>query len=228
MNVFILGLDHSRSTIVDLYLGEKFNFVSLGEVRRTLFPVRDEADNLLDCSCGKIFQDCSVWSYIQKREYRSILKDPNISLIDSSKDLLHYRKFKLDVDCVVFTYRSFKNWYPSVIKSLKREERHGLRKVKSIRSSSDLRLYLRNFRFLAYTEFVVTHIRISNALRGQQKTFITSSKDLEAVQFVDNLKGEWSGNHIVRGNRVSRSLEIELKEYDESDYFSKILKALWG
>ena len=227
MNVFILGLDHSRSTIVDLYLGEKFSYLSLGEVRRTLFPIRNEKLKIDSCACGKNFHDCGVWELITSRDYKTTLLDTELQLIDSSKDLAHYVKFRDNVDLVVVTYRSFKNWYPSVVKSLTREGRHGLNKIFKVSSSSDLRLYMRNFRLLAFLEYLTTHIRICFILVGRRKTLIASSEDLENVQLQFNDGYLLHGNHIVRGNRISKSSDIRLRKFDESDIFSKILNYLW-
>ncbi|MGK7888624.1 MAG: hypothetical protein AB4042_04775, partial [Leptolyngbyaceae cyanobacterium] len=58
--VFICGLSHSGSTLLDLVLGGHPRFIGLGEVVRAIDPQRDLTQN--KCSCGETAEQCIFWS----------------------------------------------------------------------------------------------------------------------------------------------------------------------
>ena len=229
MYIFVLGLDHSRSTIIDLALGQKLGAVSLGEVRRTAFPRGGEAGARHDCSCGAAFADCPFWQGLADdfESQAAALMSKGHILIDSSKDIRHYRRLvgTLTPNLTVVTYRQFDDWYHSVCMAAARE---GSFSVKSIFRDrrfilAGLRLYARRFRFFAKMEWVVTHLRFLLAVRGPA-FLIASDDDFNALVARVSHSRFAAEHHIVRGNRVSRAGDVRLHAFDESDGFSRFLK----
>ncbi len=224
MYIFILGLDHSRTTISDIVLGNKIGAISLGEVRRTISPMGKEADNIGLCSCGKEYEECEIW---QKLLDGSLLTSKKVAVIDSSKDIRHYKKNfnKQDEVVTIFVLRKFRSWYSSVLKSRFRNKRHKFRSIWSdkIFLSSNLRLYLRRFWLFAYFEWLITHIRFLVAIEG--KTFVIScSDDIDRVAKELGKFSDTGSRHIVRGNRVLKDKNVELKNFDERGLLQNFCK----
>lgn len=102
--VFISGLSHVGSTLVDFTLGSQPNFVGLGEIYTALRPELNLINRDIVCSCGKVIDECDFWKKAAKRirprmaspmseKYRIIIDtfkkiygDESI-LVDSSKFL---------------------------------------------------------------------------------------------------------------------------------------------
>jgi hypothetical protein len=57
--LYIAGYGRSGSTILDLKLGEKFGFVSLGEVSAIYSDI--SFYNAARCGCGARYRDCPLW-----------------------------------------------------------------------------------------------------------------------------------------------------------------------
>jgi hypothetical protein len=234
MYVFILGLDHSRSTILDLALGEKLGALSLGEVRRTAFPRGGEVSGRQDCSCGAAFANCPVWQNLAddfETQATAMLAAGQI-LIDSSKDLAHYRRFvgTLVPHVTLVTYRKFDDWYRSILAAAAREDSFSPANIFRDRRFvlAGLRLFLRRFRPIARVEWMMTHLRFMRAVRGQAY-LIASSQDFHALAEKlgrdDGSAKYQPAKHIVRGNRVARSGDVTLQAFDENDGFSRFLKS---
>lgn len=229
MYIFILGLDHSRSTIIDVALGQKFGGLSLGEVRRTAFPRGGEAGARVDCSCGAGFADCSVWQRLAQdfeAEAKALMGEGRV-LIDSSKDIKHYRQFagRLTPHVTVVTYRKFDDWYRSITAAAARDNSFSFKGVFRDRHFvlAALRLYLRRFRFVARLEWVLTHLRFLRAVKGPA-ILVTQDSDIDRLSALIPVVEGTTEKHIVRGNRVSRQGDAVLQAFDESDGFAGFLK----
>lgn len=225
MYVFILGLDHSRTTITDIVLGKEIGAISLGEVRRTVSPYGKEVDNLRLCTCGVNFLDCSVW-----KGYRngSLFKQNGVTVIDSSKDIKHYKAtLQLhDEFCTILVIKKFNNWFASVSEARRRNNRDKFTSIFSDRYFfwANLRVYMRKFYVVAYLEWLITHLRFIVAIEG--KAFVvTNSNDL--LRIASNFEKndvDLSQRHIVRGNRISNSEAVILKKFDERGILPNIIK----
>lgn len=229
MYIFILGLDHSRSTIIDMVLAEKLGGLSLGEVRRTAFPKGGEVANRLDCSCGSAFDDCSVWQKLAGdyiAQAKALLAEGRI-IVDSSKDISHYRKLNkhMQPHMTVITHRRFEDWYKSILASGRRDNSLSFSVVFRDRRFilAGLRLFLRRFRPIAKFEWAFTQWRFLRAVSGPA-VLITEDGDIDRL--VEDLgRSKWpTEKHIVRGNRVSREDRIELKAFNEADGYARFLK----
>lgn len=99
--IFIGGLGHSGSTLLDMLLGGHEQVVSLGEVYAHLRPDKDRrARRELPCTCGLELSDCELWGPIRARcedprtplegKYRALLTrcaelyGPGTRVVDSS------------------------------------------------------------------------------------------------------------------------------------------------
>ena len=229
MYVFILGLDHSRTTVVDMALGNGLGALSLGEVRRTAFPKGGEVQNLGTCACGASISECTVW--------QPLLTDfiPNIKqgletgriFIDSSKDIRHYRRLVEHFSPVltVLTYRRFDSWYTSVMSSGKRNKTHSWRAIFRDKNFflSNLRLNLRRYKPVAFLEWLVTYFRFFYVLTGPA-FLVSHNRDVSRLIAMYSSRESVAENHIVRGNRVRLDRHFSLEAFDETDWFSNFLK----
>jgi len=62
MILYIAGYGRSGSTILDIKLGKKFGFVSLGEVKSLYYEVNHYPS--AKCGCGSTYWNCSLWGQI--------------------------------------------------------------------------------------------------------------------------------------------------------------------
>ncbi len=64
--IYIAGLGHSGSTILDLILGCHSDIVGLGEIMPFIRRKDRTPDLNSTCSCGKKGYDCYFWSEVEK------------------------------------------------------------------------------------------------------------------------------------------------------------------
>lgn len=234
--VFIMSLDHSRSTIADIFIAQNVNGISLGEVRRTLLPQGAEKFNRKICSCGASFEKCEFWSSIRMPE-DLITADTFIdrTLVDSSKEISHLQKFYPMLDAlghrviVIVMIKSFDDWYKSVLSA---NSRHSREFTLADFLSQDhklafIRLLFRKIRFIAFLEWVYTNYRLIRAGADKEYYLVFSSENLRTVvnsmQKKQGLKAE---RHIVRGNRVSLDSDVTLRDFELKWWEERLFKFL--
>jgi hypothetical protein len=237
---FILSLDHSRSTVIDMYLAKALSGISMGEVRRTLWPSVGERSNRIRCSCGEAWGRCEFWLQFDKdfvAAARHYVNGEGVMLVDSSKELGHFRgKADLlsdhEIKCVaVIVIRQYDQWRQSAIAANKRHNR-GFRDLLSRGAEhrlSSLRLLLRNAPCIPYLEWLFTNFRLIWAARHGDSFVITSSKD--ANDLIEQLNSEVKratphGTHIVRGNRVANAPMVDLDDFCMS-WVAGVFKKFW-
>lgn len=213
--VYICGLGHSGSTILDMALGAHPCIVGLGEVNQVLkaekadFQSQEFTDIL--CSCGHNMQGCLFWSKVRDNilqseptsltsKYEDLLaifsstfgKDK--ILVDSSKDLPPYL---LDLNKnhdlkIVFLVRDFRSWSYSIHKkknkkifTLPLRWRRKNNKLLSFLKKNDLDYFM-----LGYEEFALyPDIMLEYLCR-----YI-------GVEFNEcMLRPAGSASHVIRGN----------------------------
>lgn len=59
--VFILGLSHTGSTLLDLTLGSHPRLIALGEIYQIIRPDFNRFENNDRCSCGRMQSQCVFW-----------------------------------------------------------------------------------------------------------------------------------------------------------------------
>ncbi|SEA88895.1 hypothetical protein SAMN05428936_11123 [Pelagibacterium halotolerans] len=235
MYVAILSLDHARSTIADLKIAGAVGGISLGEVRRTLFPKGGEMlalDGAL-CTCGNTMAHCEFWGQfsncpVEKRLSLLLNSSRGTCLVDSSKDIGHLKNLRRVVSkeailtrvVPVVVIRRFSEWRGAVLRS---RDREGRRKFGRIFDDpqfifSSVRLYLRGLFVAQFLEWVVTNVRLIIA-SGGQGFLVMSNGDLEAAARSINAEVgtgvEASAHkiHILRGNRVRANPSAPLQEF---------------
>lgn len=235
MYIFILGLDHTRTTVIDIHLAKELGAISLGEVRRTIYPRGGERAKRQSCTCGKNFEKCQVWSEFSQDPAEMVQKSQysELHLVDSSKDIKHYRSLNkyLESNITIITYRKFSNWYKSVRASRQREGRDKFRLVFSDRNFllANLRIYLRGFVLIAWLEWLANNVRLMINAKGDIY-FISSKEDLDNA--IAMLKNKYECNpqnfsqHIIRGNRVAYSTNFKMSSFNEEDWIGKILRKI--
>lgn len=125
--IYIAGLGHSGSTILDMSLGTLPGVTGLGELKTLLDDRTRDSHYTSLCSCGKIATDCPVWKKVpsaltglQKDEEKieailALLKgeaNEEIVLVDSSKNSYSYLKYlsKNHDLKVIFLTRDIRSW----------------------------------------------------------------------------------------------------------------------
>lgn len=228
--VYICGLGHSGSTILDMALGAHSRIVGLGEVSRIL---QADKTNFMDtsftdipCSCGRTMKKCSFWSKIRNKalqwdqlsspsRYSELLSifssefGEDRILVDSSKEISSYfldlhKEHELKV---VFLTRDFRSWSYSI----------HLKKKKNI-FTLPLRWKRENKRILSFLE---TH-GVDYFPLGYEEFALYPDKMLSrlcrylGVPYEDSmLIPAGSSSHVIRGNRArSDPDKIQAIRYD--------------
>ena len=226
MYILILGLDHSRTTITDLVLGDRIGAISMGEVRRTVSPKGREENAVGLCTCGMSYQQCEIW-----QSYRdgTLLGGEGVAIIDSSKEIKHYRRMlKSHKDTTtILVLRKFKPWSTSVRKSRQRDQRDTLKSIFDDKQFilANLRLYLRKYIWISYIEWLATHLRFLLAIKGRAFV-VASSHDIDRVAGKLGRFSSFGERHIVRGNRVASEKKVVLNDFDEYGLFQKLCRKL--
>jgi hypothetical protein len=126
--VYILGMGHSGSTVLNMILTSTGKAVGLGEVCRVLSENLSITKDRI-CSCGKSALDCEFWGPIVTRlaslpqgvplseRYQLVLErakqlyGPELTIVDSSKVTKYVRALASDTGttsrmCALLRYRS--------------------------------------------------------------------------------------------------------------------------
>lgn len=125
--IYIAGVGHSGSTILDMSLSCAENVIGLGEVKTLLDAKTIESHLKSYCSCGKPASDCEFWKDF-KDEYNGSLSinenydglihlfnkkfGEQVAILDSSKNSYSYLSYldkKHDLKVILLT-RDFRSW----------------------------------------------------------------------------------------------------------------------
>ena len=126
--IYLAGLGHSGSTILDMCLGAHPKIVGLGEIYPVLTKVdKNRLFNNSTCSCGKKGTDCDFWGsakaltetnktaeekYLDLISYFTDKYGDETILLDSSKNTYPYLtllKENFDLK-VIFLTRDYRSW----------------------------------------------------------------------------------------------------------------------
>lgn len=125
--IYIAGLGHSGTTILDMILGVNDKIIGLGEIM-AFVKRKDKATDLKStCSCGQTGYNCDFWQHAEEKTknetnnnkaYLNLLDyfyekygDETI-LVDSSKNSYNYLEIlnqKYDLQIIYLT-KDFRNW----------------------------------------------------------------------------------------------------------------------
>lgn len=235
--VYIIGLSHSGSTILDLLLGAHPKMLGLGEIRHLLMGKKTSLEGVKDvCSCGQLLKNCIFWkdydshtkennhkNYISK--YKGVLKllsdkyGDDIIAVDSTKqisalaELLKSQEFDIKV---IFILRDVRGW----TFSMKSKKEVGL-KNKIIASN----MYLWFQDNLKIKKFLdkegVSYIQIGyEELCFQTEYILKAICNFIGIEFdKEMIKLDKSKSHIVFGNRMKVDREKKANILYDNKWF---------
>jgi len=236
--VFIAGLGHSGSTVLDLIVGGQPRFVGLGEVKQVLQGDRLQRDRLQTevCTCGRTMPECEFWGRALERlrsdggegyieRYRTLLEvfdkvfGAEVVPVDSSKSMPYLRMLAgmpdLDVK-VLYIIRDVRSWSISQLDTIKRAEKHS----KPFQNNAYYffwKWFIRNRRYLGFTAEQNLHIHQV----GYEELALQPEKTLRSVcRFLGvefdpaMLNIRKTGSHSVLGSRMRTQKEKMRIRYD--------------
>lgn len=231
--VYIVGLSHSGSTLLDLILGGHSAFIGLGEIALSVDPdLHQVVENHKQCSCGNSLEDCSFWgaviSHLEQvpdadfmQRYKIVLDEFNAKFgssyvaVDSSKDLSVLKNLheKLGMELkVLHLMKDVRNYTISQMMKHSGEQRgSAYRHFRTwYRKNREITSYLKTqeMRFLpvGYEELCLQ----PNVIIPQICEFL--GVDMESSM----LDIQNSQSHVIRGNRMRA--QVEKRESLQYDY----------
>lgn len=229
--VYILGLEHSGTTLTDYLLSKLPNAIGLGEIASFLKPEHMQMymnkwssyDDVRLCSCGEDWSDCNFWSQLEDlnglnseidmREKYQLLFDhakneysENVVLIDSSKNL--------DQINMILEQRAYLGLYDSAIKivfSIKSAEEFAM-SIARKNSTVSLFTVMQAFNwwfsinknmleFCEKNKECVTLSTYRNLCDQPSKLLNVIAKELGVNMQGDELLKSQSHSHIAMGNK---------------------------
>ena len=235
--VYIAGLGHSGSTVLDMALGCHPKMVGLGEVEAILRASESDLTSReftkVVCSCGEDMEGCDFWSGAKQqllnltgsdinKKYQGLLDyfskkyGEDVILVDSSNTRLQYLRFLNDQYelYVIFLVRDIRSWIYS---------RH-------------IRMNINLFR-LAYQWFnrnlQVKRFLIRNRLNfmtvGYEEVALYPEMILEKIcAFVglpfdeQMLEPARTSSHVIRGNRARGDAEIMRRFFYDARWLTSV------
>ncbi len=233
--IYILSLEHSGSTVLDILLSSHPRIVSLGEIHFVLENKKTSIENTKDiCSCLNKMNDCHFWGgYLNKylknnldksfaEKYKALLKYVNQSLgediiiSDSSKKLSVLKQLlesdlRNEIDLrIIFLIKDVRSWAISKKRVFLKQKRKGnfyLRHILSwYKANRKIKDYL-EAKNLKYLQIGYEELCLK---QDYINDLICDSLDIkkEKLEFAKNGK-----HHIAYGNRMKLKREQKLR-YD--------------
>ena len=212
--IYIGGYGRSGSTALELYLSQKYNYFSCGE----LISVNKKNFREIICNCGKTLNCCDFWSKCKFNNSSNIIdfafkKSKNSVLVDSSKTtyLSFFRPFLLSLNFNVIYVYNTRN--PSdVFKSISKGSNRVLHKSSRLLESQQYLFFSRGLSFLLSVFLSkLTFTVFKNKIRVHYDNFILEQNSL--CNDIESIIGKQSFNnsnfttrHTIGGNRFSSIL----------------------
>jgi hypothetical protein len=241
--VYIAGLAHSGSTVLDMALGCHPKMVGLGEVEAIVQAGENDLTspefNKVVCSCGKDMGGCDFWSGAKERlltvshmdtdqRYTVLIKffsekyGEDVILVDSSNKRMQYLNFlneKHDL-YVIFLVRDLRSWVYS------RHIRVNLSLVKLAYQWLDRNL--RTKRFLNRNKFNYMTV-------GYEEVALYPEMLLEKIcEFVglpfdeQMLEPFRTSSHVIRGNRARGDREVMRRFFYDARWLTSVKLSALG
>jgi len=144
--IYVVGLSHSGSTVLDMLLTTQGNAIGLGQVW-TVLREDPERSRARQCSCGASAPECELWGPVLERlaqlpastsgreRYQIVLASvgrlfgPEIAVIDSSKHATHLATLTMIPDVELAVLHNMKDVRPFTISTLDNNARKGKRRA---------------------------------------------------------------------------------------------------
>lgn len=211
---YVISLERSGSTFLDLALSSKFNLVGCGEIFRTIYPhgVPDKPFLELTCSCGKRASTCKVWGNILKEAAETPFKTQeiaytkffenlgktyqhdDITIIDSSKSLAALRALK-NINCdisVIFMIRDIRGWTQSIWDAEKRKTEIPILRIMKPNFKAVWKAYvrhqiLRRIPLWIYLEWYIRNRKIKLFLKQSSLNYLQISYENLALDYTNTM-----------------------------------------
>ncbi len=139
--VYIVGLGHSGSTMLDLTLGQHSKIIGLGEIATVLnLGLESIRERAVPCACGNSLDNCSFWSNVDKAlgkvenpsfqiQYQAVINTAqrifgkDCIVVDSSKGLGSLKKISKLPDMDVKVLHLIRDVRPFTVSYLDRMKR---------------------------------------------------------------------------------------------------------
>ena len=237
--VYIAGLSHSGSTLLDLILGCYPEFVGLGEVARVIDRkvINERQFSSVYCSCGEKMLQCPVWSAVVNnlsrlpegdfdKKYQMILDtaekqlNNNAIVVDSSKYVNYLKPLVKNRDNnlkVIFIVKDVRNYLISQIDNLSYEKANKKSFLKSNVYYFCYQWYLMNKQIQKY----MRDQKLDVLQIGYEELCLSTEKVLNLIgEFVGvdmamtNFDLNSSKSHSVLGNRMRTQKDKAKLLYD--------------
>jgi len=237
--VYIMGVGHSGSTILQMLLSGHKDLIGIGEISlliKNILASKSDYSEWPLCSCGQTVENCSFWGEYVKLNDKSLsdvemyqrvidhflVKHPQKILIDSSKNLDTFKKFytgelskKVNVK-VIFLIRDFRSWIISREKNNKRKSRKNYGLI-----FNAYKWYYRNNRKFNY----LRNNKLQHVVVSYEDLVFQKEKTLDRItEFLNLEKCDWKTSdpemHDVFGNRMKNDLEKQ-KQFSYNNQWMK-------
>jgi hypothetical protein len=237
--VFISGLSHSGTTLLDLILGCNPKLVGLGEVARVIdreLISEDQFQNI-NCSCGEPMLDCPVWSKAIRNleslneksfasRYQSILDTvgdllgSDVTIVDSSKYLNYLKPIVGSKNIsakIIHIVKDVRNYTVSQVDNIRRNPINRKAFFKNNAYYIFWQWYLMN----RSTQKYLVSGNIKYLQIGYEELCLSTEKVLDLIGEFTNLQMDTSlvdlsdsFSHSVLGNRMRTQKEKSKIAYD--------------
>jgi hypothetical protein len=219
--IYILGLSHSGSTILDMLLTTGGKAVGLGQVWTVLFEEPALSKDRV-CSCGAAARDCAVWGHILNRlaqlprdtpatdQYEIVLKSvddlygPDMAVIDSSKHAKYLKVLAAMPAAEVAAIHNMKDVRPFTISTLDnrvRKEEPG-----ELPEKIFYQWYRDNRAGFALAGQLLGRAPIRVTYEGlclSTDTMVAQLAEALGEDYIDTgVPLDWGHTHIIAGNRL--------------------------
>lgn len=249
--IFIAGLGHSGTTLLDLLLSSQPDITGLGETDVLIHP--EKRDIYLKkfrknpCSCGKLPAECPVWSSF--RDY--LLQNPNHSFGSYYRELIRITKQISGLNIISDSSKrlsTLKKFYTSLEEiGIDKTQFKVIHLIKDVRSFTASMLRDQKMKYNVWQSF--RHWKSSNQ---QFETFLiqnriphiaigyeelTLSTEFTMRKIIDFLDLDPSGittelqahnNHIAFGNKMRFTTENDKIRYDYKWFTESKINFLYG
>lgn len=243
--IYILGLEHSGTTLTDHLLSSHSKVLGLGEIAAFFSTSHmshyasqwSDFDDAFICSCGDSWRECSFWSGLEQYsglnsdlpfidKYRMVLEHAKTThgadsvIVDSSKSLDTLQNIVANLDSLNLTLDNV-----LVVFALKDVRSFAASMRKTSTSKSNLWHCFRNFNYwLGANKAILNYLRKSS-IRYQLSLYETLCENpqesvnhhLRSVQLTpEAVIIKHSDSHIAMGNKDFITRNRETIEYDNS------------
>lgn len=235
--IYIAGLGHSGSTILDMSLGCGKNVIGLGEIMAYVRRKDKMYDLKSTCSCGKKGFECDFWkdtlaivnqannetkAYFKIVEYFFEKYGSDKVLVDSSKNSYSYlQKLNKDYDLkVIFLTRDFRSWAFSMSTRKKTPVFYAILRWWAEIKKLELMLKKMNIEYLnvGYEEFALYPEFVLKKIAQYCKI------DFQETMLNPSL----TNSHIIAGNIVRADKEANNSIRYDARWMTSFKMSFWG